>query len=781
MSPMGVGISHSTYTLRTGEAKLWILLVGVNQYQDKDLPSLRYPAVDCKGLGDAMNQAIQRFPNKEVIVHNDFTTQPPTLDVVRRSLQRIVFQAQSHDSVILYFSGHGVVESSTQQPVLCMADTNTSDLMTTGLGMQELLQMLGHSSAHQQLLCLDTCHSGNMVLLGGNRGRARDVEASQTSLNSTPKFMDLLRQRAAKSKGFCALLSCDRGQQSWEFPELGHGVFTYYLMQGLLGAAADSQGIIEADGLYKYVYRNTLQYINKLNHQLRLINEHKLRRGDSELYTEYPLQTPKRIVEGVGELVLGFKSQSAQSQRQRQALAIDGIGNCKTTRDLARLFGGSGGFEVEYFSGHGRDPSKLRASIQEFIRRQAETKTQLHSGFSVIKDTSTKLLYLRGKIEENENGEAWLVLNSGVRLSRSWLRQELRRSGICKQIIILDCPEANTLEDWVEDLQLNSEQGQCLIAAASRAEKPELFSQILLETLAKSDPLMGLSVAEWLAKLQKLSVAKGVNIYTWISGTRGVIDILPGNISTIFQDLQQSTGQQTQRSTFAPSAPSYPRDTQTSTRAHSTAPHNLRDTQPLTRSYATSPKDPKKTQNSSLSITNSFTLDSKYYTQLEDLLKRFIGPIALKVLENVLPHSNNFEELVEILASFTSPEQKKQFKQLAIAIVETPATKNQSKGSFSPYSLSSPPLPSSPPLSSSPPLPSSSPPLNAGFIKKCEQELAYLVGPFARFMIQNTLEENPQISSLEFVKKIAETIPQPMQAVEFKIKMLGKKWTAADE
>ena len=752
MSPIGVGISHSTYTLRTGEAKLWILLVGVNQYQDRGLPSLRYPAVDCKGLGDAMNQAIQRFPNKEVIVHNDFTTQAPTLNVVRTSLQRIVSQAQSHDSVILYFSGHGVVESNTQQPILCMADTDTSNLMATGLGMQELLQMLGNSSAHQQLLCLDTCHSGNMVLLGGNRGWARDAQPSQTSLNSTPKFMELLRQRAAKSKGFCALLSCDRGQQSWEFPELGHGVFTYYLMQGLLGAAADSQGIIEADGLYKYVYRNTLQYINKLNHQLRLINEHKLRRGDSELYTEYPLQTPKRIVEGVGELVLGFKSGSARSQRQRQALTVDGLGNSKIPRDFARLLGGCGGFEVEYFSERGRDPSQLRANIQEFIRCQAETKTQPNSGFSIIKDTVTKLLYLRGKIEENENGEAWLVLNSGVRLSRSWLRQELRRSGTCKQIIILDCPEANTLEDWVEDLQLNSEQGQCLIAASSGAEKPELFSQILLETLAKCNPLMGLSVAEWIPQLQRLCVAQGINIHTWISGTRGVIDILPGNISTVFQDLQQPTGQQTQPSTLSPTVPSY-----------------SGDTQPSTRSYATAPKHPNKIQNSSPIPTNSFTLNSKYYTQLEDLLKQFIGLIAINVLANVLPRSKNFKELVENLASFTSPLQKEEFKQLAIAIVEAPATKDKSKGLPSYFPSPSP----SPSLSS--------PALDADFIKKCERELAYLVGPFASFMVQNTLKENPRVSPLEFVKKLAEIIPQPIHAVEFKIKMLGKRWTAMDE
>jgi len=68
-----------------------------------------------------------------------------------------------------------------------------------------------------------------------------------------PKLIERLQKRAARTQGFYALLSCDRAQQSWEFPEMGHGVFTYYLIRGLQGAAANSQGIIEADGLYRYV------------------------------------------------------------------------------------------------------------------------------------------------------------------------------------------------------------------------------------------------------------------------------------------------------------------------------------------------------------------------------------------------------------------------------------------------------------------------------------------------------------------------------------------------
>ena len=149
MPPIGVGSSNSTTILKTGEAKLWLLLVGVNEYLDTSLPSLRYPALDCQGLEKALFKATAGFPNKEVIVHHDFAAQPPSLERIRSSLQKIVSQSQPQDSILLYFSGHGVVEPNTQEAVLCFPETRKDDLLNTGLPMQELVQILGASSANQ--------------------------------------------------------------------------------------------------------------------------------------------------------------------------------------------------------------------------------------------------------------------------------------------------------------------------------------------------------------------------------------------------------------------------------------------------------------------------------------------------------------------------------------------------------------------------------------------------------------------------------------------------------
>lgn len=707
MSPLGVGYNDSTNTLQTGEAKLWLLLVGVNEYQDTNLPSLRYPAVDCQGLGDALSKATQGFPNKEVIIHNDFAAQPPTLEIIRASLERIVSQAQAQDSIMLYFSGHGMLEPQHQQAVLCLVDTRQDDLLATGLALQELMQILGTSSANQQLVCLDTCHSGDMRLVAKG-GRAR--RAINTALNPAPQVMEILRQRAAQSKGFCALLSCDQGQQSWEFPELGHGLFTYYLMQGLLGAAADSHGVIEADGLYKYVYRQTLQYIDKLNQQLRLINQQKLARGDSKLHSEYPLQTPKRIVEGVGELILGFKPVKAESQKLRRALVIDGE-NQKTTGDLSRVLEGAGGFKVECFS-EDKAWSELRGAIQTFVRWDGESETNATYGSHKV--TPTSLLYLRGQVEEIEDGEAWLILGDGMRLSRSWLRQELRQVKT-QQIIILDFPEATSVDSWVEDLQSSEDRGQCIIAAATI--DPELFSHLLLETLVAADPRVGLSAVRWVAHLSQLLQAKGSDLHVWLSGTQTVIDILPGDISRIVPEVPSSPPQSLLRNRASVVA------TQVSTSVAA--------------------------DRAEIQSQLNLAVNSPEYAKLEQLLARSVGPLAPTLLQKAVTQVESNDELVEHLASYILPQQKEQWKQQAIAILEIlPQARSVTSGAYQV--------------------------IDPSFIMKCERELAYVVGPIASFMIQQVLQSQPQISLLEFVSNLAAKIRTPQQALEFEKRLLEK-------
>ena len=575
MAPASISTSRASRALETGEAKLWVLLVGVNQYQDEQFPNLSCPALDCQGLAEAIAAATQAFPQKSVMVHHDFANQGggdldfanhyrplqtqiavtgrlpldthaklryfPTraadLASIRASLSRIAAESKPKDTVLFYFSGHGLLEIDSRQAVLCLTDTDKNDLLKTGLSLQELIQQLGSCAAHQQLVWLDACHSGGMTLRVG-KGAATDPLA-----NPTLQLVEILRQRAQQSKGFYALLSCDQNQQSWEFPELGHGVFTYYLMRGLLGEAADGQGVIEADGLYKYVYYQTLRYIDQTNQQLRLINQQKRGRGETQLQAEYSLQTPKRIVEGVGELILGLKPDLATSFHPRQALVIEGLVGNPATLALSKLLRQAGDFELTYFPQPGKGwaevPNLIKRCLQSGEQSFSQEPSPLTPGLpNRAVNPATVLLYLRGRIEQTQAGDAQLILRDEVQISRSWLRQVLRRSPLTQQVVILDCPGADDLADWVEDLQIGLEHGQCLIAAAAPENEPEAFAHVLWETLSAADSQAGLPIAGWIAQLQRKLAGTGICLHTWLSGSQGVIEVLPGEVGTHRQAQQ---------------------------------------------------------------------------------------------------------------------------------------------------------------------------------------------------------------------------------------------------
>jgi uncharacterized caspase-like protein len=329
MTASWLDIEDSTIALTSGKARLWAILVGVNTCQDSRIPVLQFSAADCFALANVLVAATRQFPKKQIIAHHDFAAHMPSREAVLASFARVVERAKPQDTVLFYFSGHGLIEPASKRAVLCLNDTQTDQLLETGLQMHELLQRLDQCESRQQLVWLDACHSGELMIPG-----AKNV--SFDTAETTTTILQLLRQQAGQNKGLYALLSCDQGQRSWEFPELGHGLFTYYLIQGLQGEAADAAGIISADGLYQYLYGQITQFIDQKNQTVRRLNEQRHQMGEVLMHPEYPLQTPKRIVDGVGNVVVGMQKMatpSPQSASAQSRLVGAGPVKAKTVTD----------------------------------------------------------------------------------------------------------------------------------------------------------------------------------------------------------------------------------------------------------------------------------------------------------------------------------------------------------------------------------------------------------------------------------------------------------------
>ncbi|MEH2237610.1 serine/threonine-protein kinase [Nostoc sp.] len=79
--------------------------------------------------------------------------------------------------------------------------------------------------------------------------------------------------------------------------------------------------------------------------------------------------------------------------------------------------------------------------------------------------------------------------------------------------------------------------------------------------------------------------------------------------------------------------------------------------------------------------------------------------------------------------------------------------------------FSSPSLPASPQIGR---IEQPQPSLQPAFLKRCQHELAYHIGPMANFVMEEILAQNPYISADQFIELIAKEIPNFQAAFEFK-------------
>lgn len=224
----------------------WALLVGVDDYTH--FRDLEYCQADVEGLRKSLVDV--GFPKDNVTLLTDGAEQQhhlPFKNNIERQLQLLLATVREQDMVVVAYSGHGLYLSGTSY--LCPTDSLLSEPTKTMVSLDSVYQMLQSCPARQKLLLVDACR--NDPSLTGAKSAA--------TFNNSQEFMASLKQ---PPEGILLLTSCKEGQRSVEDPKFGHGVFLYYLIEGLEGAAdANRNGMISLFELYMYSELKTKTYV----------------------------------------------------------------------------------------------------------------------------------------------------------------------------------------------------------------------------------------------------------------------------------------------------------------------------------------------------------------------------------------------------------------------------------------------------------------------------------------------------------------------------------------
>jgi uncharacterized caspase-like protein len=208
---------------------LYAILVGINKYKDPDIRNLTYACADAKALGKLIEESIHPTERQVRLLLDEEATKRNLMVAIGEELPRLATSRE--DVILLYFAGHGSPETDNSPDevsrYLVLHETEYGNIYSTGIDMERELPRWFERIINPKLVILfiDACFSGRVggrTFEGPTFSRIRTKFRGPISL----KTLDL-------GEGRLMISACDDNQVAREDGILGHGIFTYHLIETL--------------------------------------------------------------------------------------------------------------------------------------------------------------------------------------------------------------------------------------------------------------------------------------------------------------------------------------------------------------------------------------------------------------------------------------------------------------------------------------------------------------------------------------------------------------------
>lgn len=223
------------------------VIVGISDYEN--VADLRFAHKDASSFAEYLHSAAGgSVPEEQIKL---LTNEDATEALIGKALNWLVSESKAGDQAIIYFSGHGDVETEmTDLGYLLAYNAQKSTYMAGGAiavyVLERIIKKLTEQKQVSVLLIADACRAGNLAGSENNGAKA-------TAIALSGEFDKVVK-----------IMSCQPNEFSQEGEDWGggHSVFSYYLLDGLRGLAdvnEDRQVTLrEAEGfLFDSVQRAT--------------------------------------------------------------------------------------------------------------------------------------------------------------------------------------------------------------------------------------------------------------------------------------------------------------------------------------------------------------------------------------------------------------------------------------------------------------------------------------------------------------------------------------------
>src|SRR5713101_2380580 len=227
------------------KGKRWALVIGVDKYGDPQISPLKGSDNDARMLADALVR-YAGFPQDQVILLS--TDQPAERQSTRvnilRRLSNLASAVPKDGLLLVSFAGHGMERAG--QAYLLPSDAQISDqisfLEETAISVNRVKERIRETGVSQVVVLLDACRNDP-----GGRADAPNP-LSNAYVNA---FNFDVRNREVQA--FATMYATGIGQRAYEYTEKKQGYFSWAVVEGLKGGAANDKGEVTLSQLVKYV------------------------------------------------------------------------------------------------------------------------------------------------------------------------------------------------------------------------------------------------------------------------------------------------------------------------------------------------------------------------------------------------------------------------------------------------------------------------------------------------------------------------------------------------
>lgn len=264
--PPAAAQSGATTPVAGKNGTKWALLVGVADYENDGVTDLEFTVRDVKAVSQALT-GTAGFPADNVFTLTSDVENGPNRPTHLNVLKRLDMLAQRigpNDTFVFYFSGHGYLRDNGRHFLGTVnADPyNLDTLQVSSIPLDMLRERMKKIQAKQVIFIIDACRNDPEK----GKGEADNVRTESFSKD----FVKAAAETAGGQAGTAVLFACGESERSYEWSEKQHGVFTYYLLDGLSGGrAADAGGQVTIASLAEYVQGQVARWAAQNNRRQR--------------------------------------------------------------------------------------------------------------------------------------------------------------------------------------------------------------------------------------------------------------------------------------------------------------------------------------------------------------------------------------------------------------------------------------------------------------------------------------------------------------------------------